>query len=281
MIRSIATLGLAIALALATAASAQDCGGPDAPCAAGGGEYHLVAPEGDGPHPALVFLHGFGGTGKGVIRNKGLLAPILERGYAVLAPQALPWREGARGGAWNSMKRSERRDDVAFLNAVVDDAAARFELDRSRVLLGGFSGGGMMTWRMACDAPESFAAYAPIAGLLWRPLPDRCAGVFAMQHAHGWSDPVVPIEGRSVANGAFTQGDLFVGLDLARRALGCAKDDPDEYAATGAFQIRRWTSCAPGAALEMALHPGGHSIPKGWSALALTWFEGLSPEHAN
>ena len=112
---------------------------------------------------------------------------------------------------------------------------------------------------------------------MWRPLPDACAGPVRLHHTHGWSDPVVPIEGRSVAGGRITQGDLFRGLDLMRRANGCARDDPDEYGATGKYLIRRWTDCAQGSALEMALHPGGHRTPMGWSALALDWFEGLAP----
>lgn len=258
-------------------ASAETCGGQGDPCILpDGGEYHVALPEGE-VKATLMFLHGFGGRGEGVIKNRGLLRPILARGYAVIAPQGLPFREGRKGGAWNSFDNPKRRDDVAFLNAVAADAVARFGLDRATMIIGGFSGGGMMTWRVACNQPASFAAYAPIAGLLWRPLPDDCAGPIAMHHTHGWSDPVVPIEGRTVGGGFATQGDLFTGLDLIRRANGCVKDDPDKYSENGIYLSRTWTECAPGSALEMALHPGGHRIPKGWSALALDWFEALPP----
>lgn len=255
------------------AAAAQSCGDAETPCQSESGEYHVILPKGPGPHKVMMFLHGFGGTGAGIVRNRGMIAPILERGYAVIAPQGLPFREGMKGGSWNSMKREGRRDDVAFLNEVAAAAAAGFDLDRDTLLLAGFSGGGMMTWRVACDAPGSFAAYAPIAGLLWLPLPEACDGPFRMQHTHGWSDPVVPIEGRSVANGQFTQGDLFVGLALLRRANGCVRDDPDGYGETGIYLTRQWDDCAAESALQLALHPGGHSIPRGWSTLALDWFE--------
>ena len=241
-------------LFIAIASPAAACGGPDAPCEAEDGVYHFAAAEGANA-PAILFLHGFGGTGKGILRNKGLVSAIAARGYAVIAPQGLPFREGMKGGSWNSFANPARRDDVAFLKAVANDAARRHGVDRDRILLAGFSGGGMMTWRIACDAPESFAGFAPIAGLLWRPLPDLCAGPFRMFHVHGWSDPVVPLEGRSVANGAFTQGDLFRGLDLMRDALDCARDDPDGYAQSGDYLIRRWTDCAQGAELSLALHP--------------------------
>ena len=262
-------------------ALAETCGGPEAPCEMPeGGEYHVALPEGEAK-ATLIFLHGFGGRGEGVIKNKGLLKPILARGYAVVAPQGLPFRPNSKGGAWNSFDNPKRRNDVAFLNAVADDATRRFSLNRSVMIIGGFSGGGMMTWRVACNQPGSFAAYAPIAGLLWRPLPADCDGPIRMHHTHGWSDPVVPIEGRTVGGGFATQGDLFEGLDLIRRVNGCAKDDPDEYSEDGIYLSRKWTTCTEGSALEMALHPGGHRIPKGWSTLAMDWFEALPPAISN
>jgi polyhydroxybutyrate depolymerase len=265
-----------IALSCGTVA-AQTCGGPGAPCVLPeNGEYHVALPDGE-VTGTLIFLHGFGGRGEGVVKNKGLLKPILARGYAVVAPQGLPFRANSKGGAWNSFDNPNRRDDVRFLNDVAADAAARFGLGRDAMLIGGFSGGGMMTWRVACNQPDSFAAYAPIAGLLWRPLPETCAGPIRMHHTHGWSDPVVPIEGRTVGNGFATQGNLFNGLEIMRNVNGCAKDDPDDYAKDGIYLSRKWTSCAPGTALEMALHPGGHRIPKGWSTLAMDWFEALPP----
>lgn len=274
-----AAIGLALIGAGATPSAAQDCGGEVA-CATPGGRYHIEQPEGVAPGPAVMFLHGWGGSGEGQMRNRGLVSALLARGYAVIAPTGQPRGQGRSGARWNAFQegspfRAGLRDDVAFLGRVADDAAARFGLDRDRMLLAGFSGGGMMTWRVACDAPGSFAAYAPVAGLLWRPLPERCAGAVKLLHTHGWSDTVTPIEGRSVAGGRLTQGDLFVGLDLLRRTNGCAKDDPDAYAATGVFQQRRWSACAPGSALELALWPGAHATPRGWSALALNWFEGL------
>lgn len=274
MIRVLALICLWLAAPI-TPAAAQTCGRDGAPCEVESGFYFIETPEtGDyGSPPALIFLHGWGGTGAGVMRTRSVVDAALARGYAVIAPQGMPRRQGDKGGAWNSRAVSSGRDDVAYLKAVAEDAAARRGVERGAILLGGMSGGGMMTWRVACDEPEAFSAYAPIAGLLWRPLPEACAGPLRMLHTHGWSDPVVPIEGRSVAGGRITQGDLFAGFDLMRAALGCPNDDPDGYAATGAYQLRRWTDCAPGAELEMALHPGGHVIPEGWAALALDWFE--------
>ena len=174
MLRACAVL-LAAVLAPAWAGAAE-CGGPDAPCEIEGGFYHAALPEGAGPHPAVFFLHGYRGRADRTIANRGLVQPFLDRGYAVIAPQGAPRREGEKGGSWNAFASANRRDDVDFLRRAAEDATARFKLDRDHIVASGFSGGGMMVWRVACDAPEDFAAYAPIAGLLWRPLPDACAG---------------------------------------------------------------------------------------------------------
>lgn len=270
---AVAALCAAVSAGLAPA-PARACPGADSPCAVAEGSYHLLAPEGPAKGLAL-FLHGYGGRSDAQIRAAAVVGPLLARGYAVAAPQGMPRRPGDTGGAWNAFADPARRDDVAFLRAVIADARARLGLERAPVLAAGFSGGGMMVWRLACDAPDSATAYAPVAGLMWRPLPDRCAGPVRMLHTHGWTDPVVPLEGRSVAGGRITQGDLFVGLSLMRRANGCADDNPDAYDAPGPFLRRAWTDCAPGAALAFALHPGGHKTPEGWAEMALDWFEGL------
>lgn len=260
----------------AFAAPAAACDAPATACPVAGawgmGEYRLALAEGRAG-PAVIFLHGWGGRADATIANAGLVEGLRARGFAVIAPQGMPRAPGDTGGAWNAVAASDRRDDVAFLRAVADDAAARAGLNRGRMLLAGFSGGGMMAWRVACDAPDSFSGYAPIAGLLWRPLPMACTGPVRLLHVHGWADEVVPIEGRAVAGGRIVQGDLFAGLALLRAANGCRSDAPDAYRAEGPFLIRRWRGCAPGAALDFALFPGGHRVPEGWAALALGWFE--------
>ncbi len=276
--RALKTLAAILLPSAPAWANGPDCGAPGAPCAADGGVYYIARPAGDGPHPAVIYMHGYGGRAEVVISNRSLVDPILARGYAVIAPQGLPRWEGDKGGAWNSRLAPDNRDDVAFLGALADRAAAEFGLDRRRTLAAGFSGGGMMAWRLACDTPENFAGYAAISGLLWRPLPEMCAGPVRMLHVHGWRDKVVPIEGRSVAGGALTQGDLFAGLAMLRLANGCLRDDPDAYGMRDEMLLRTWNDCAAGSDLTLALHPGGHKTPPGWPDMAIDWFEGDGAE---
>lgn len=221
----------------------------------------------------MVFLHGFGSSGIGALSNTGMVDAFVARGYAVIAPDGQP-REGRQGLSWDfHPDRPARRDEGEFIRAVAEDAAARFGLNRGAILLAGFSIGGSMTSYIGCTAPESFAAYAPVAGSFWRPHPDACVGPVDLLHIHGWQDSTVPLEGR-VLGRDFEQGDVFAAMEMWRTANGC-RSQPDVFAREGDVLIRSWTRCETGARLDFALHPGGHSIPRGWANLALDWFESL------
>ncbi|MBA3909353.1 MAG: polyhydroxybutyrate depolymerase [Rhodobacter sp.] len=257
------------------------CGPAAEACSLPGGSYQLALPEGAGPFPAVVFLHGYGGTGSGTMSNTGMVQTLLARGYAVIAPdgQAMTHGDGddnggGNGRSWDFLPdRPATRDEVAFIKSVADDAAARFDLDRQRMLLAGFSIGGSMVSYLACKDPQAFAAYAPVAGSFWQPEPTACAGPVRLLQTHGWSDLTVPLEGRAIAED-FVQGDVFQAMQTWRETSGCGTR-PDDFSAPGEFRVRSWTDCQPGARIDFALHFGGHSIPKGWATLALDWFEAL------
>ncbi len=261
-------LGLWLAMALAGPAAADCAGAPEA-CELPGGTYHIVLPEGArAPVPAIMLLHGYGGEGDGMIRN-AMVGLMLARGYAVIAPDGQP-RTNGEGRTWDFYPdRPATRDETAFLTAVADDAAARFGLRRDRMLLAGFSIGGSMTSYLACAAPGAFAAYAPVAGSFWRPHPKGCAGPVRLLHTHGTADRTVPMEGREVMPG-FVQGNVLEAMEIWRATNGCTTS---QTRTLGIYSLRQWEGCVAGADLRLALHDGGHSIPEGWAAMVMDWFE--------
>lgn len=265
--------GLAFGLALLGSAAMAGCNGAPGACTIEGGSYHLLLPEGakDGI-PAVMFLHGYGGEGASTLRNRPMVELILQRGYAVIAPDGQP-RDRGTGRSWDfHPDRPARRDETAFLIAVGDDAAARYGLDRDRMLLAGFSIGGSMTSYLACAAPGAFAAYAPVAGSFWRPHPETCAGPVRLLHTHGTADRTVPMTGREIRPG-LVQGNVVEAMEIWRATDRCRSAGPDVDTVLGIYAVRRWTTCAPGARLDVALHEGGHLIPEGWAQMALDWFE--------
>jgi polyhydroxybutyrate depolymerase len=262
------------ALSWATQGEAA-CGPQSGACEISQGSYHIELPlRADSEAatlPAVLFLHGYGGSGEGSLRNKAMVRGLTERGYAVIAPDALPRREGRR--SWSFFPGWQGRDEGVFLQQVAQDAADRFGLDRDEMVLSGFSAGAFMVNYLACTAPEAFAAYAPVSGGCWRPQPEGCVGAVRLFHSHGWTDAVVPLEGRFLGDGQFQQGDIFAGLELWRVTNQCAGQAPDTRWRDETVLRRRW-ACGPGADIEFVLFPEGHQVPNKWPGWMLDWFEG-------
>lgn len=263
----------AIALAALSASPAvAGCGGDAAACQIATGEYHAVLPADPKNAPVVVFLHGAGSHGGAVLRNSGLVEGITDRGYALLAPTASRKFGNGNGTSWNFYPAWEGRDETAFLKSVVDDASDRLGTSPDRVLLAGFSAGAFMVTYLACDTPDAFDAYAPVAGGFWEPQPDSCAGPVDLFQTHGWQDGVVPLEGRSLGGGRYQQGDIMAGLDLWRDTNQCDQQNPETFEMTGDFWRRSWECDTR---MDMVLFPGGHRVPQGWSDMVLDWFEAL------
>ena len=273
-------LSAALALAIPLTALAQTCGGEDSPCETPLGTYHTGLPDKVQGAPILLFLHGYGSSGKGAAKPGGMYKAMRDRGYAVVAPN----------GQFIDIQPNDRdwgvrdgyhypRDDVAFIAEVLDDAAARFGLDRTRVLATGFSRGGSMIWDLACRAPDTAQAYAAVSGAFWEPLPALCFGPVHLHHTHGYADRVVPLEGREAVffDYPFVMGDVMKSFRQLRDTNGC-EERADANDTDGPYWVKQWTDCDTGGSLTLMLAPGGHGIPKGWTATVLDWFETLPSE---
>lgn len=258
---------------IAWAGQAAACGGAASPCTIPGGEYRVVLPAGAVRPPALVWLHGWGGSAEAAVRD-GMVQRLAARGWALIAPEGLAAGDSPNRNWSVRDGRPYPRDDVAFLRSVVADAVARHGIDGARVLLSGFSRGGSMVWDAACLAPGLARAYAPVAGAFWEPLAAGCAGPVDLLHVHGWTDRTVPLEGRPLRGGALLQGDVWESLDILRQTNGCDGLQADAASAADGLWERHWTGCA-GGRIDLLLHPGGHVVPPWWLDRALDWFEAL------
>jgi predicted esterase len=82
-------------------------------------------------------------------------------------------------------------DDLQYLADVVHDVSDRLPVDPRRVYLIGFSNGGMLAERAACDRPDLFAAAASVAG----PLLTNCPYTTRILHVAGLADTTVHVNG--------------------------------------------------------------------------------------
>lgn len=245
------------ALALAPA----DPCGPEG-CRVPLGRYRIVLPPvSDAGKPgAILYFHGYGGSADETVSDSGLVSMAQRLGVALVAPDGL-------GRSWSFPGSPARhRDEFAFVAEVVADLTTRFPVDPHRLMAAGFSQGGSMVWYLACRTPQQFAAFAPIAGDFWQPLPESCALPRPnLVHVHGLADRTIPLGGRALRPG-IRQGDLFKSLAVFAPG-GCTAAWQDEIARAGAqaeLACRRAHDCGGGGLLELCVHGGGHLADAAW-----------------
>lgn len=84
--------------------------------------------------------------------------------------------------------------DRAFVKAMLADLESRYCIDTNRVYATGLSNGAMISSSLACEMSDTFAAVAPIAGVMDI---SACtsARVVPMMAVHGTADPILHFDG--------------------------------------------------------------------------------------
>jgi polyhydroxybutyrate depolymerase len=111
--------------------------------------------------------------------------------------------------SWNagSCCGGNNQNDVAFFREMVKKSAAELCIDSKRVYVSGHSNGGAMTYRLACEAADIFAAVAPVCG--WMTVsscsPSRPVPVLAIRST---GDTTVRIDTADADISEWTSNDM-------------------------------------------------------------------------
>ena len=139
------------------------------------------------PWPLVIELHGSGGTPEGQMSLSQLEALSEQRGFLLLAAEAVDQR-------WNVPPDASRASDVRLFGDVLDALIGEGCVDASRVYATGLSGGGRLVSQLACALAPRVAAIAAVGGIRF---PEPCASSRAVPILafHGTADDVNPYAG--------------------------------------------------------------------------------------
>ena len=121
--------------------------------------------------PLVLALHGYDETIKW-FKDYTLFHEYADTsGFILVYPKSSIASNGKPG--WNAGLRNHpfgqqdtTSNDVGFLSVLIDTLDSHYDIDLNRVYCCGYSMGGEMTYRMAIEKGELFAAYASVAGNL-------------------------------------------------------------------------------------------------------------------
>jgi polyhydroxybutyrate depolymerase len=221
--------------------------------------YRIKAPGTIDPrrnYPLVLVLHGLGGRGENVERYYQLDPLVDELGFLAVYPDGT--EETRARHFWSSPRRfwnatdaccdffGSGVDDVAYLDAVIDDVNARYHVDPKRVFVMGLSNGGYMSYRFACDRASRVAAIASQAGAMWLDA-TRCrpSEPVAVLELHGTNDERVPYEGLS------QRGPYSIPIPSAHQSVA-------DWVALDKCDAKPDTSSPP---LDLLENGAGSSVP--------------------
>lgn len=221
--------------------------------------------------PIVIVLHGRGMNPASIERLSRLVGAT---GPAILvypAGYAHSWNAGACcGGAHRTGS-----NDVAFLEALVlQVASTQPDAAAARVYLVGYSNGGRMAYRMACQDPGVFSGVVAVEAV---PVA-ACTGTgpVPVMIVASQGDPLLTIGPGAPPKviGGYVEPTVPATVDLWRRLDGCTA--ASTTVTQGRVTVTTWSDCSRGARVALALYRGGsHSWPHGGPgtppAQALAW----------
>ena len=235
--------------------------------------YTVRAPSGLGPGarwPLVLVLHGGGGSAAHAEAMTGFTEKAKQEGFMVVYPEGsgrfkgrlLTWNAGHCCGHAMQMKV----DDVAFINALIDQLSQDYPIDPQRIYVTGMSNGGMMAHRVGIELPHRFAAIAPVVATLFgdEPLPTQPVSALML---NGELDQSVPYQG-GAPGGRFP--DAWDGT-LAQPALAQATFWAKANACVGTpdvldrgiFVLTQYRCPAGKAVAAYLIKDNGHAWPGG------------------
>jgi len=259
--------------------------------------YLLTTPpphSGAGPRAVVVDLHGLG-EGATLEADTTQFSPAAQAdGFIAVFPQGT----GSPVG-WDIAPSSSAHPnhDIDFMNAMLSSLEAHQCVDESRLYATGLSDGALFTSLLACTMANRFAAFAPVAGVVFdKPCdPGRKVSIVAF---HGTADPILYFNGgigTAVLNNAFSGKTApttpLPPVDLNGKGYpanvkewaakdGCNLRATDTH--VSAHVILRTYKCPPGTAVEFYIVVGGgHAWPGSQFSAALKAITGPSTFEVN
>jgi polyhydroxybutyrate depolymerase len=211
-------------------------------------------------YPLIIGLHGVGSTGK-IIRET-LALDLATMSNPVIA--VFPDGSGTERGtiqSWNADRCCSPSNDepgyirdVDFISIIISNMEKNYLIDLSRVWVIGFSNGGMMAYRLACEIPNQITGIAVGSGAFTARscTPSRAVNVI---HLHGEQDSKVPVLG----GGPYSVMSADDSLARLANANLCVNIE-----ATPGESPFKW-KCPTSDVMELILSPNGHDWGGDWS----------------
>ena len=209
----------------------------------------------------LFALHGYGSSAMTHFNYTNYEPIANENNFIVVYPQGTTnnglnthWNNGG----WTSKSTAK---DIEFIDNIIDYIKNKITIDETRIYSSGMSNGGYMSYHLACNLDNTFAAVVSVTGSMTNDTFDNCAPSHptAAMQIHGVQDTTVPYLGSGWSKSIDDVIDYWV------RYNSCSTD-PERVIKysnqTDYINFDTYGSCVNNVNVKLILHSGmGHNWP--------------------
>jgi len=226
--------------------------------------YYIYKPsnlDSNSSIPVLFALHGYGSSAINHF-NYTNYEPIADNNnFIVIYPQGTinnglntHWNVGG----WTSNSTAK---DIEFIDTVISLLKDKIPIDQTRIYSSGMSNGGYMSYHLACNLDNQFAAIASVTGSMTYDTYNDCSPSHptAAMQIHGVLDTTVPYLGAGWSKSIEDVIDYWVEYNSC-------DDEPERLIKysnqMGLINIDTYISCINNVNVKLILHPEmGHNWP--------------------
>ena len=221
------------------------------------------------PTPMLVALHGGGGDADFQADDSKykLISKSEQAGFIAVFPNGYSRFPSGMLATWNAgsccgAAQKNDIDDVGFIREVIHRMERQASIDPRRIFATGMSNGAMMSWRLACEAPE-IRGIAPVEGTD-NTAACKPAHPVAVIEFHAADDPNVPFNGGVGAGPSHTSYVSVPATQAKWVQLDRADTVSKRVLTVPGAHCDLHPAKAAGAPVELCVtDTGGHSWPGG------------------
>ena len=205
--------------------------------------------------PLLMILHPRDTTPELTANFTYVADFVATQGIWAVMPEAV-------GGAWKG-ETLQGTDDMLFVGALLDALIAD-GVDADRITVAGYSSGGVMAQRLACEMADRIAAFGIVAAMMPFSQYLSCAPSQPRPKTYilGTDDPLVPYDGTAGLGSAASQMDYWSQQQGCSGVVSLPLPDIADDDTT--VQRDEYTGCTNGRGLRLyTVQNGEHTWPGG------------------
>ena len=211
--------------------------------------------------PLVIYLHSYGWNAQQGM-NYTLLNQVADTsGFIVVSPGAITnWNSGVGD---NPRWQTPNVNDVGFISALIDTVSSLYGINPERIYACGYSNGGFMSYKLACQLSDRIAAIASVGGVISTNTLANCNPARSMPvlQIHGTEDSWVPISGTTGWNSVDETLNFWTGFNNCVQVDTTILQDVDPTDSCTVEKIS-YTNCANNInVIYYKVINGGHTWP--------------------